>query len=73
MYFRSKSNVVIKQHIINNFKSESLWRIDYDFADKQFVQWLLYGGNKKPERSFKWLLVMLYRWLLYREKFGLKT
>ena len=48
-------------------------RIDYDFLDKHFVQWSLYVSNKNPEISFKWSLVALYRWSLYREKFGLKT
>ena len=48
-------------------------RIDYDFLDKHFVQWSLYESNKKPETSFKWFLVVLYRWLLYIEKFHLKT
>ena len=36
------------------------------------MQWSLYRGNKKSA-TFKWLLVILYRWLLYREKFYLKT
>ena len=66
--FETKNNVVIKQHIINN-----ILRIYYDFQDKDFVQWSLYAGNKKPGTSFKWLLVLLYRWSLYREKFDLKT
>ena len=30
-------------------------------------------NNKKPGTSFKWSLVALYRWSLYREKFDLKT
>ena len=47
-------------------------RIYYDFKDKHFVQWSLHAGNKKPGRPFKWLLVALYRWSLYREKFDLK-
>ena len=66
--FETKNNVVIKQHIINN-----ILRIYYDFQDKDFVQWSLYAGNKKPGTSFKWSLVALYRWSLYREKFDLKT
>ena len=37
------------------------------------MQWSLYAGNKKPGTSFKWSLVALYRWSLYREKFDLKT
>ena len=37
------------------------------------VQWSLYAGNKKPEISFKWSLVTLYRWSLYREKFDQKS
>ena len=36
------------------------------------MQWSLYAGNKKPGRLFKWFLVALYRWSLYREKFELK-
>ena len=40
---------------------------------KHFVQWALYAGIKKPGKSFKWLLVALYRWSLCREKFDLKT
>ena len=47
-------------------------RIYYDFQDKHFVQWS-YAGNKNPGTSFKWLLVALYRWSLYREQFDLKT
>ena len=37
------------------------------------MQWSLYAGNKKPGTSFKWSLVALYRWSLYREKIDLKT
>ena len=48
-------------------------RIYYDIQDKDFVQWSLYAGNKKPGTSFKWSLVALNRWSLYREKFDLKT
>ena len=33
----------------------------------------LYVVNKKPGISFKWSLVALYRWSLYREMFDLKT
>ena len=66
--FETKNNVVIKQHIINN-----ILRIYYDFQDKDFVQWSLYAGNKKRGTSFKWSLIALYRWLLCREKFDLKT
>ena len=39
---------------------------------KHFEQWSLLAGNKKPGTSFKWPLVVLYRWWLYREKFDLK-
>ena len=37
------------------------------------MQWSLNAGNTKPGTSFKWSLVALYRWSLYREKFDLKT
>ena len=37
------------------------------------MQWPLNAGNKKPGTSFKWSLIALYRWSLYREKFDLKT
>ena len=37
------------------------------------MQWSLYAGNKKHVTSFKWLLVALNRWSLYREKFDLKS
>ena len=37
------------------------------------MQWSLYAINKKPGTSFKWSLVALYRWSLYRETFDLKT
>ena len=37
------------------------------------MQWSLYSGDKKPGTSFKWPLIALYRWLLYRERFDLKT
>ena len=37
------------------------------------MQWWLYAGHKKPEISFKWSLVVLYRWSLYREKFDQKS
>ena len=36
------------------------------------MQWSLNAGNKKPG-TFKWSLVALYRWSLYREKFDQKT
>ena len=36
------------------------------------MQWSLYAGNKKPGTSFKWSLVTLYKWSLYRETFDLK-
>ena len=37
------------------------------------MQWASYAVNKKPEISFKWSLVPLYRWSLYKENFDLKT
>ena len=37
------------------------------------MQWSLYAGNKKPGASFKWSLVTMYMWSLYKETFDLKT
>ena len=37
------------------------------------MQWSLNAVNKKPGTSFKWPLVALYRWSLYRKKFDLNN
>ena len=71
--FDTHKKVVIKQHIINNFKTKIFLRIYYDFQDKNFVQWSLYAGNKRPGTSFKLSLVALYRWSLYIENFDVKN
>ena len=64
---------MVKQHIINNFKTKISWEFLMTSRKKYFVQWALFASNKRPGISFRWSLVALYKWSLYREKFDLKT
>ena len=74
IFVRNKNYVVMKQHIRNNFKAKISWEFIMTFM----ISTLCSGRHMQvikthPGTSFKWSLVELDRWSLYRQKFDLKA